>query len=84
MGTAQILELGVGLPVFGRLREDGRRLVLERSFRAADADELAARLALRRPGEALCLERFATYWLIRFTLSLPLPAGEGDESLTPS
>lgn len=72
MGTAQILELGVRLPVHGRLREDGRLLVLERSFQAKDSGELAARLDLRRPGESLFMERFATYWLVRFTLAFPL------------
>lgn len=80
MGTGQILELGVRMPVYGRLREDGCWLVVERTFQAKDAEELAARLAQRRPGETLCLERFATYWLVRFSSSLPLPPAQGDET----
>lgn len=73
MGTAQIAELCQALDVHGRLRMDGRALILERSFQATDPAALLEKLAQRKPGEDLIVDRFATYWLVRFIRTFSLP-----------
>ncbi len=72
MGTAQIVELCQTMAVHGRLRENGRALVLERTFQAKGPEELSETLSQRRPGEELVVDRFATYWLLRFIVTMPL------------
>jgi len=72
MEDDKLADLCARLPVHGRLHLDNTRLVLERSFHAKEPGELTERLSQRQSGEFLWVERFATYWLIRFIRVLPL------------